>query len=496
MADKYLIGIDLGTSATKGVLINDQGTVLHSAFREYDLHTPSPDICEVHPDIYWNNTQSIIKELSEKFENESIVGISFSSQAETLICVDSDGIPLRNAIVWLDNRSGIEAKEIENHFGRESIFQTTGQPEVVPTWPATKIAWLRKNEHQIFQKIHKFLMVEDYIIFKLTGRFVTEPSVCSSTLYLDIHSKKWWPQMLDYLQISEHHLPEIVPSGTAIETNQKSTTNNQQPKIIAGAYDHAAGAIGAGNISAGQVTETTGSSMAMVVTTNQPVLDISLNLPCQIHPIEGLYFLLPYGQTAGMALKWFKEVFGTDEIVQAIENNTNVYDHLTRLAEKIPPGSEGLIMLPHLAGAGSPEFNNNCRGVYAGIALHMGKGHFVRALLESVAAMITKNIESVKKSGIEIKEIRALGGGAKSDLWNQIKADMSGIPIRTIDLDEAPAFGAALIAGVGSSVFSNFEEASNKAVKTNKTYTPNPKNNYNTTFEKYNSLYDALKGWW
>ena len=503
----YSIGIDLGTSSNKGILIDEQGKILAEAHIEYALDTQGEDLCELDPEIYWTNVQTIIHNLlaESKVDPLQIKGIACASQAETLICIDNQGIPLRKAFVWLDNRSTVEAKEIQEYFGKEKVFQFTGQPEVVATWPATKIAWMRKNEPKIFSKVHKFLMVEDYIMYKLSGKFVTEPSISSSTIYLDINKKIWWDEMLDYLQITKDQLPEIIKSGTSIGKIQNPTLNNlsrlgriQNCLVITGAYDHAAGAIGAGNIETGMISETTGSSMAMVVTMDKALLDIRMSVPCQVHCLEGKYFLLPYGQTAGMALKWFANQFGNEELAQSAKENKDIYDLLTDQAAQVPIGSEGLTMLPHLAGAGSPEFDSDCRGVFAGISLSMSKGHFVRALMESVVSMVNKNIEAIKSSGFKPLEIRALGGGAKSSLWNQMKADMTGLTIKTLDVREAPSLGAAILAGVGSGVFESIEEGCKKVVQIRDIYTPQKTNfsAYQIVYKKYCSLYDSLVGFW
>ncbi len=496
----YSIGLDIGTSSAKGILISKDGKILAVSHQEYALETPSEGICEVEASIYWDKTVLIINELIaiSKVNPIQIKGIACSTQGETLICVDKYGNPLRKAIVWLDNRTTKEAKIIEDHFGQDTILAKTGQPEILPLWPATRILWIKEHEPKIFENTHKFLLVEDYINFKLSGKYVSDYSVSSSTLYLDIVEKKWWKEMLDFLKISESQLPDLMPSGTAIGQVNNNNIELNHTTLVAGCYDHAAGAVGAGNISAGIITETTGSSMAMVVTSDVPILDKKLNLPCQIHAIENKYFLLPYGQTAGMAFKWFAREFAQFQALEAKKNKKDIYDILTLMASKIAPGSDGLIMLPHLAGAGSPEFDTNARGAFVGITLSMGKGHFVRALLESVACMVQRNIHSLRDKGINPKEIRALGGGAKSDLWNQIKADMLEIPLLSLEVQETPALGVAILAAVGTGLFDNIEQGCAIMVKPLKTYIPNEDNKpvYKKLYNNYCKLTNSLEGFY
>ncbi len=504
MNKKYLIGLDIGTTALKGIILDEQGNILSTTAVEYQLRTNGNDICELEAELYWLSTQKIIKELLIKsnITDKQIVALAFSSQGETLIPVDKNGGPLRNAIVWMDNRSAVEAKQIEKDFGNNKIYQITGQPEVIPMWPATKILWFKNHEPELFDRTHKFLLLEDYLIYKLTGKFFTEESLSSSTLYFDINKKEWWDEMLRYLGISSKLLPDILPSGKKVGTvTQKAaalTGLNESTFIVTGAYDHAAGAIGAGNIEQGIITETTGGAMAMCVTLDKPVIDKKLNLPCQCHAVKNKYFIQPYGQTAGMTLKWFKDNFSKEEIQQAANENKDVYDILTSLADNIPPGSEGLTILPHLMGTGSPEFDLNAKGIFAGISLNMTKGHFVRAIMESVACIIKANIESLEQMGYSIKEIRVLGGGAKSKLWNQIKADMLNIPTISMQIKEAPSLGAAILAGIGSGVFNDIYDGTRKTVKVDQIFKPQKINNavYQQVYEKYKSLYKLNRSLW
>lgn len=504
MEGNFLIGLDAGTTSIKGLLIDTEGNSETIIQKEYSLEYKGGDRVELHPDEYWQTSQWIINQLIVRsgINPDKIRAISFSSQGETLIVLDKNGTPLRKAIVWLDNRSVSEAKEIEYKFGKPAILDKTGQPEVLPLWPATKILWLQKNEPEIFRKIHKYLLVEDFLIYKLTGEYAAEESLVSSTLCFDIKKKVWWDKMLDFLHITSDRLPAVFPSGLKIGKVSPeavlSTGLSTETLVITGAYDHAAGAIGAGNIAEGMVTETTGTAMAMCVTSDHPVIDLKLNLPCQCHAINGKYFLLPYGQTAGMALKWFRDVFCHEEIGEAEKTGKNVYDIITGMVCDIPAGSEGLIALPHLMGAGSPEFDVNVKGVFAGITPNMNKGHFIRAIMEAIACMVNRNIESLLNHQIQMKEIRALGGGAASDLWNQIKADMTGIPYVTVQSSEAACMGAVILAGVGSGLFSNVEEGCQKLIRLKKKYLPNPVmfDEYQKVYRKYTSLYDHLKNYW
>lgn len=500
----YLIGVDAGTTSVKAVLLNTFGEIVASEKQEYTLDTGPNDFCELDPEIYWDITCVVIRNIirNSGVNPELVSGIAFSSQGETLIVVDSNGKPLRKAIVWLDNRSVQEAKVIEEKFGNQHIMDITGQPEVVATWPATRILWLKKNESRLFSRISKYLLVEDYLLFRLTGGFYSEHSLVSSTLYFSITTKEWWREMLDFLEISSQQLPELMISGSKVRHLTVEATHDTglttKTIAVAGAYDHPSGAIGAGNIAPGMVTLTIGGSMAMCVTLKKPVRDISMKLPCQCHAIPDLYFLLPYTQTAGLILKWYKDEFCREEIEIARKKNSNPYTIIIKHAEKIPPGAEGLIMLPHFMGTGSPEFNPKIKGVFAGITPRMKKGHFVRAILEAVVSTIEHNLQTMKQKGIVIEEIHALGGGARSHLWNQIIADMTGIPVITQSQTENACLGAAILAGVGSGVFTDTNNACKLCVKQESKFEPNPGNYdlYQEIYKQYLSLYHALENYW
>jgi len=501
---ELLIGLDAGTNSVKAVLMQPDGQILASAGKEFTLDTSQPNQCEVNPAVYWESSIHCIRQLMREsaVRPSSIRALAISSQGETLICTDASGRPLRNAIVWLDNRSVREADILRKEFGQKIILEATGQPEILPTWPATKLLWLRKHEPETYVRTDKFLLVEDYLMHCLSGRFCTEYSVISSSLYFHITQKVLWSEMLEFLGLTSARFPEILPSATPVGTHTadaaRLTGLDPATLVVTGAYDHAAGAVGAGNIDDGMITETTGASMAMVVTSDKPVLDLLLHLPCQCHAVPDKYFLLPYGQTAGIVLKWFRDQFASQIRDLSREYDLDPYDLLTAMASQVPPGSGGVIMLPHLMGTGSPEFNPSARAVWAGMSLETNKAHMIRSILEGVAAMIRRNIAALKNYGISVCEMRALGGGARSPLWNQIKADMTSVPILTVENDDTPAVGAAVLAGTGSGLFPDLRKATRQLVRIRESFTPNPAfiNTYNEVYHKYCLLSDLLIKYW
>jgi xylulokinase len=498
---RYLLGLDMGTTSVKCVLFNQNGKCVGLGKSNYNLDIPKPDYVEVKTGIYWDTLKEAITKVlvNTKINVKDISGIGISSQGETFVPIDINGNPLRKAIVWLDNRSKEEAKIISREFGEEEVYRITGQNKVIPTWTATKILWLKRNEPNTFERVFKYLLLEDYILFRLTGKYVTEHSIVCSSLLYDISHKKWWNEILDFLKISESQLPELYPSGTAIAniTNKasKETGLHKNSIVSTGAYDQAANALGVGNIDQGIASETTGGALAVVATTDRIIIDSLRRVPCHCHALKNKYFIQPWCPTAGVLLKWYKDNFGLAEIEAAKNMNVDPFDLLTFEAQSIPAGSEGLVLLPHFEGAASPEFNPNAKGVLFGLKLRHGRSHIIRAILESVAYMVRRNLDLLTELGVNIKELRLTGGGAKSSLWNQIKADVLQKPLLTLQNEETGALGAAILAGLACNIFNSIEEASKSMVSIKEKMIPNGDNRliYDKMYEIYIKLYSNLE---
>ena len=498
----YLLGIDVGTTSMKGILIDENGKTICLVSESYNLITQSKFEVEIDAYSYWEAFKRIVKSVINlsRINAESIRGIAVDSQGETLICVDKNGEPLRNAIVWLDNRSTQEALEIKYKFGTKEICNITGQPEVVATWPATKILWLKKDEKYLFQKINKYLLVSDYINYKLSGKFITDRSLISSTLYFDIHKNEWWKDMLNYLGITDNQLPYIESSGTQIGclTDKASIETGLSPDtiVVTGALDQIAGAIGAGNIHSDVVSESTGTCLSMCLNTKNSIsYNHKYKIPCHCNALPGEYSLLFWSQTAGVILEWYKDNFYLNDNSKYSRNSKDeIYKQIDYEAAKINPGCDGLLMLPHFSGLAVPHFNPNAKGVFFGVGLNHTKAHFSRAIMEAVAFMLREHVETAESFGTGINEIRSLGGGAKSFLWNQIKADITGKEIVTLDNSETASLGAAILAGIGTGIFKDFQDACNKCIKIKQKYYPNISNKhiYNVSYEKYKSLYNSI----
>lgn len=498
---RHIISVDAGTTASKISIFSENGELLAKSTHEYSLITPSPLEVEISADTLWKAFAAGVGDVLEKTKvnPEDVAALGISAQGETLIPIGKDGKPLRNAIVWLDNRAQEEAKTLDSRFDDGTSYKITGQVKIVPTWPASKILWIRRNEPDLFKMVHKYLLVEDYLVYKMTGKLVAEGSLLCSTVYWDITKKKWWHEMLQYLDVSEDQLPEIRESGEVVgellPERAKELGLSNKTIVCTGALDQAAGAVGVGNIKPGIFSENTGAALAICATLEKPVFDPKRRMPIHYHAMPDTYMAHTF-TTGGMVLRWFRDNFSQQEINVAQAIGKDAYDLMGAEANRVPPGCGGLVMLPHLQGAMAPEADPNAKGVFFGFTLHHTRAHFARAIMEAIGCIVRRNIEVLEDLKIQVKEIRSLGGGARSSIWAQIKADITSRPVLVPTNEEAACLGAALLAGTALGMFKSLDDACQKIVKIGGRFQPIPENvkAYDSTFRIYVELYENLKG--
>ncbi len=464
------LGIDYGTTSVKATLFDEKLNEIGHVSEDYTLKTIG-DTVEFRAESYWEILERVLKNLGAKAK---IDALAIDTQCETLILADENGVPVRDAIVWLDNRATEEAEIINAHFGRKKVYEITGQPEITATWPACKLLWVKRNEPDVWAKTKKVFLLEDYLLYKLTGKFVTEKTLQSSTIYFDIKKSVYWDEMLDFIGMDKEQLPELLDSG-------KYVGDYEDIKVVTSAIDQIAGAIGAGVVEKGIVSEMTGTTMAIYVPTdNVPAFDKDSFVPCH-YSFDGSYCLLSWSPTAGMALKWFRDAFLKDI----------PFNELDEMAEKVPVGSDGVVFLPYLCGSTMPKYNPDARGSFTGLTPEHTSGHFVRSIMEAVACMLKANLDYL---GAEVEEIRIMGGGAKSPLWCSMKADMTGKRLVTLKYKETACLGSAILAGVGTGLFGSVKEAT-EYIATDKKYIPSGAD-YTDVYErfmKYDNILNVRK---
>ena len=495
-----LLGLDIGTTSVKAGIFDVEGHCLSFARQDYELQTPSVDYVELDAETYWSAACTVIRQAlaCEDVVHQEIGAVGVSSQGETVVPVDTSGDPIHPALVWLDNRAHIESDQLNEQLA-STVYRHTGIPDINPTWTACKIAWLRDNRPQVFQSAHKFLLVQDFIIHRLTAQYITDGAIACTTLLYDIVENQWWPQALQAVGLDPERLPAISKPGSVagVLTRQAAEAAGLPPgiPIVLGGMDQAAGAVGAGNILPEMISETTGGALTIQVTVPRPDIDPSGRVPVYVHSIPDHYLFVPVCDTGGMALQWFRDNFCESERRLAIEEGIDVYDLLTRLASEAPPGCDGLLMLPHLTGAFSPEYNPQARGIFYGFTMFHKKAHFTRAVLEAVAYMLRRNLELIAQTGIKAGELRSTGGGAASQLWRQIKADVCQLPVVTLRNSDTAPLGDAMLAAVAIKLFPSLDKAVSAMVSSVERLDPITENAalYDQNYKRYCELNDVLE---
>lgn len=437
------MGIDIGTTSVKTAVFNEALDQQMSLSADYTLNSHG-DTVEFDPEAYWTIVKGEIEKITAQMQVDAL---AVDTQCETLVLTDENGVPVRPAIVWLDNRATEEAQMITKHFGHKRVYEVTGQPEITATWPAAKLLWVKRHEPEVFRKTKKIFLLEDWILYKMTGRFISEKTLQSSTIYFDIHKAQWWDEMLDFIGVGKEMLPELYSSAVPVGEYEGI-------RVVTGAIDQIAGAIGAGVVKEGTVSVMTGTTMVIFLPSDTvPAYDEKSIVPCHYN-YNDKYCLLSWTPTAGMALKWFRNAL--------CENFS--FRELDELAASVPAGSDGLTFLPYLCGSTMPKYNPEARGSFTGLTTEHGRAHFVRAVMESVGCMLRSNLEYL---GLDVEEIRVMGGGANSPLWCQMKADMTGKRLVTLKNKETACLGSAILAAVGVGRFDSVEEAT-KLIKLDK----------------------------
>lgn len=488
----YILTFDVGTTSIKTCLFDEKIQVLARHHAEYHLITAANGIVEMNPQAYWQavcaGTRAILD--SCPLAKNSISVITITTQGETLIPVDKDGEPLCNAIVWLDTRASQEAIQLAKVFAPDTYYPVTGLGQVDEAAPISKILYLKNNRPDIYTNTHKFLLLEDYLIFRLTGEYVSEKSLMSSTGYFNIISDTMYASILDYADIPLAKFPEVLDCGQIVGNIASQAAMelgiSEGTVVVTGAMDQLAGAVGSGNFLSGIVTETTGTALVMGATTTSPDFSHPARPTTYRHAEAGKYLIVPWCLTAGVILKWFKDEFCQQE---SLEYGDRVYESLDSLAQRVPPGSEGLVLFPYFSGMLTPVNDMTTKGIFYGVSLNTKKEHFIRAIFESVAYMLRENINILEQMNIHVQQIRSLGGGSKSPVWSQIKADVTNREIVTMHDSECTSLGAAYLGALGSGMYSSLSEMSSMN-KIETSYRPD--NKFAKTYDEQYRIYQKL----
>lgn len=492
-----LLGIDLGTSGIKCVAYNENGKVLAKTYKENNLNTPGPGIVELNPNNVWSSLCENIRELSrtENVKKDPVEALSISVSGDEALPIDKKGDPLYNTIMSMDKRGLQENKFVNGVVGMEKIYKITGQPPS-PMYALNRLLWLKNNKPGIFSKMYKFLCWEDYVLFKLGADPSTDYSVASRTLAFDIEEKKWSDEILDKVQISKSLFPDVYPSGSVVGMIKKEVARElglkTDVKLVTGGLDQVCAALGAGVVKGGMASVGTGTMEVMQVCFENLKEKNKLLLsgyPVCNHTIEDLYICLTINFCAGVLLKWYKDVFLEAEKENVKNNDINIYDvMLSNIDNAVQP----VLFYPYFEGTQSLDDNPYINGAMFGLNLRTRKEDIIKGILEGITFDLRKNMEKIEETGINIDTIRAIGGGAKSEKWLQLKADITGKIIQKLNIDEAGCLASAVLAGYAIGKYNNIKETINDFVKVEKEFKPDP-DKFNGYSEKYGQFLDIFK---
>jgi len=497
----HLLGIDIGTSGTKTLICDDTGTVLATATADHPISQPRPGWSEQDPQDWWTSTckatQAVLKK--SRVKPADVRGIGLSGQMHGSVFLGDSEKPLRPALLWNDQRTARQCEEITARAGgREALIELVANPALTG-FTAPKILWVRENEPKVYARTRHILLPKDYIRFRMTGDYATEVSDASGTLLLDVVNRRWSDTLLRKLDIDPALLPRLHESpevtGTLSAPGARALGLAPGTPVVGGAGDQAAGAVGNGIVSSGIVSATLGTSGVVFAHSDQPTRDPKGRVHTMCHAVPGKWCVFGCMLAAGGSLQWFRNQLGHDEIHAAKRRRVDPYDLLIKEAEKADPGSGGVFFLPYLTGERCPHPDPCARGGWIGITARTLRRDLVRSVLEGVTFGMRDAIEIMTRMNIPISQIRASGGGARSPFWRQLQADIYKQPIVMTNATEGPAYGVALLAGVGTGALKSVEDACKRCIKQTVKLTPNRKlaARYDQLFEIYDKLYDDLK---
>lgn len=496
----YLLGIDIGTSGTKTLLVDTAGRKIASATEEYPLYTPHPLWAEQEPTDWWQaSVKGIQRVLAEaKIDPAEIAGIGLSGQMHGSVFLDADNQVIRPALLWCDQRTVEQCVWITERAGKETVVAETLNP-VLTGFTAPKIVWLQQKEPEAWARVKKILLPKDYVRFMLTGEFATEVSDASGTALLNVTKRAWSDAMMAACNVTADMLPKVYESPEVsgrISAQVASLTGLKEgTPVVGGGGDQAAGAVGNGIVEEGIASCSVGTSGVLFAHMRKPYTDELLRTHTFCAAVPGEWHVMGVQLSSGGSLRWYRDTFGNSESGVARTMGIDPYEILTKEAATAPAGCEGLIFLPYLTGERCPYPDPYARGVFFGLTLRHNKADMVRSVLEGVAYGLKDSLEIFQAMGVTPSQVRLSGGGARSDVWRQIQADIFNRECVTINIDEGPAFGVALLAGVGTGIYPSVQSACAQTISVVSRTEPDAKDaaTYKRYYPIFRKLYEHLK---
>ena len=485
----HVIGCDVGSQSLKGVLVDADGATVAEASATYELSFPHPGWAEQDPDGWLRALRAVVSALLERggVVAGDVGALGLASQVDGVVAVDTQGRHLRPAIIWMDRRAEAQRRALGMRISGERIFDVTGL-NLDSSHVAPKILWLRDEEAEIYQAASSFLLPGSYLVYRLTGERVVDYSNASSTMLYDVRSRGWSAEMLSAADLDPERLGRVAPAdevaGGLTRTAAREVGLDPGTKVVVGCGDEHGACLGAGLVAPGLICDITGTAEPVCAAADEPVFDETGLVETHAHADSRLWLIENPGFVSGGSIRWY-----SDNIARAD------YDEMTREAEGVPAGCEGLVFLPCLSGAMTPTWNGNARGVFHGLSMRHGLQHMTRAVFEGCAFGFRDVVDRFGEMGIGGEEVRVVGGGADSPFWCQIKADATGRTLRALRSREATATGAAMLAGVAEGTYASLDAAAEELVELGASYEPNPgaRASYDEAYGLYRAAYAALE---
>ncbi len=490
-----ILGIDVGTSGTRALILDEHGTVLASGTEEHaNFASPQPGWAEQDPRDWWRAAALAVRKALQAsgLSAESIAAVGFSGQMHGAVLLDENDEVIRPALIWCDQRTEAQAKELERTIGLDRLIQLTSNPPLT-NFTLTKLLWVREHEPKNWQRVRKIMLPKDYVRLRLTGESAIDVADASGTLMLDVAHRTWSNEVLSKSGIDVKLLPTLFESqdicGKLSQAGADATGLRAGTPVVAGAGDQAAGAVGMGITRAGVVSATIGTSGVVFAATVRPSLDPKGRLHTFCHAIPGLWHVMGVTQAAGLSLRWFRDRFGAGP-----DDGRDPYERMSDEAATVPAGSEGAYWAPYLMGERTPHLDPFARAAFVGLSASHTRAHLVRAVLEGVAYSLKDTFSIFKEIQVPVERIRLGGGGARSPLWRQIQADVYAHEVEILKAEEGAAYGAAILAGVGSGSWKSVDEACDAVMRVAKRVSPNKEASatMQRSYQTYRRIYPAL----
>ncbi|MCG6156855.1 xylulokinase [Rubinisphaera margarita] len=495
------LGIDIGTSGTKTLAMRETGEILATSTFDYPLSNPRPGWSEQDPADWWaasiKGVRAVLKQ--GKIKPAEVKGIGLSGQMHGSVFLDKKSEVIRPALLWNDQRTVAECAEIEKRAGgRKKLIDMVANPALTG-FTAPKILWLRNNEPKKFDKVVQVLLPKDYVRFCLTGEFATEVSDASGTLLLDVAKRKWSDALISKLDLDSSILPKVYESeditGKLTAAAAEALGLPEGIAVVGGGGDQAAGAIGNGIVKSGVVSATMGTSGVVFAHSDAMQVDPQGRVHTFCHAVRNQWHVMGCVLSAAGSLQWYRNQLGQAEVQAAKKQKIDPYELLTEQAKEVGAGCEGLFFLPYLTGERTPHADPHARGCWIGLSLRHGRGHLVRSIMEGATYAMRDTLEIIQEMEIPVRQVRLSGGGARSEFWRQMQADIYGKTVVTINAEEGPAYGVALLAAAGTGAYKNVVEACQNTISVVSELKPDGKTRkvYNSYYPHYRNLYQSLK---